>query len=513
MKALAKILSLLIAAIMILSFAACANGISEDTQKETEPVAQTGEGSEAEVTTSNGLDPQGYKLDDLDPNLDFENETVSILFWSDSERPEFEITEEENNGSLINSAIYNRNVRTEERLKVTLEWTGKDGDNTDRAAFTQYVETTFAGGTYFDIIATYSRTSAMLIVRGLLKNLKAIDNSHLNFSQPWWPKRLVDTVEINGKIYSVSGDISTNVLHFMYCVYYNIELLESLNLEDPIPLVDSKHWTIDKLIELSSNVHQDLNQDGKKDNLDAFGFVSVNYGLDAFYTGSGLRLVEQDPEKTLIISPDYVSQKAVDLEDKLGAWLATESCFVGSDYAFSFADGNTLFMQNRVYAADGYKANAEHNLNGVAWAYGVLPTPLYDLDQPEYITVVGNPFTLWGIETNPVDDSGFERATAVIECMASYGYRLTTPALFETNMKYRYTTESKGDSVRMFDIIHNTIDFDLGRIFSNDLDYMSETPSKAAAVNAQWGAQMLKVKSTLDSKLKKVVKNILDKAE
>ena len=97
--------------------------------------------------------------------------------------------------------------------------------------------------------------------------------------------------------------------------------------------------------------------------------------------------------------------------------------------------------------------------------------------------------------------------------MASYGYRLTTPALFETNMKYRYTTESKGDSVRMFDIIHNTIDFDLGRIFSNDLDYMSETPSKAAASNAQWGAQMLKVKSTLDSKLKKVVKNILDKAE
>ncbi len=507
MKKFIRIASLILASLMLVALVACANGTSEETQKQTEAPDASGDVT-AEVTV--GVDDQGYQLDDLG-SLKFNNETVSILYWSDCERPEFEITEEENNGSLINTAIYNRNVRTEDRLGITFEWTGTPGDNGDRANFKKYVETTHKGGTFYDIIATYSRTSAMLITGGYLKNLNGIENSHLNLSQPWWPERLVDTCTINGKLYSVSGDISTNVLHFMYCIYYNIDMLTDRGIEDPIPLVDKKQWTIDKLIELSAGIYQDLNQDGKKDNLDSYGFVSIYYGLDAFYTGSGLRLVEQDEDDILVISDDFVSQKCVDLEDKLGSWLASESCFTGDQYNYSFADGVTLFMQNRVYAADGYNATAAHNLNGVTWSYGVLPTPLYDLDQPEYITVVGNPFTLWGIE---VGGEQYELATAVIEALASAGYRLTTPALFETNMKYRYTNESKGDSVRMFDIIHNTIDFDLGRIFSNDLDYMSELPSKCAAGNASWGAVMARHKSNLDKKINKfVVKGILDNAE
>ena len=511
MKKFGKLTALLIAAIMILSIVACADSAGD--KDNTTAAVQTDE-PVAEVTTSD-VDANGYKIDDLgDLKFTDIDDPVTILYWDDCERPEFEITEEQNNGSIINTAIYDRNLKTEERLGIRFEWTGTPGNNSKRSDFAAYVDRTYKGGTYFDIIATYSRTSAMLITRGFLKNLNAIDDSHLNFSQPWWPERLLETCTINGKLYSVSGDISTNVLHFMYCIYYNIDMLTDLGLEDPIPLVDNKQWTIDKLIELSSTVHQDLNQDGKKDNLDSYGFVSIYYGLDAFYTGSGLRLVEQDEDKTLIISEDFVSAKAVDLEDKLGAWLATEYCFTGDQYNYSFADGNTLFMQNRVYAADGYNSTAAHNLNGVTWTYGVLPTPLYDLDQPNYITVVGNPFTLWGIEVNTTDDTTFERSTAVIEALASYGYRLTTPALFETNMKYRYTTESKGDSIRMFDIIHDTIDFDLGRIFSNDLNYMSEIPSRCAANNTSWAASMDRTKRDLDSRLKKyLVPDLLSKAE
>ena len=85
--------------------------------------------------------------------------------------------------------------------------------------------------------------------------------------------------------------------------------------------------------------------------------------------------------------------------------------------------------------------------------------------------------------------------------MASKAYRLTTPALFETNMKYRYTNEERGDAVRMFDIIHDTIDFDLGRIFAYALSGMSEMPSKAAAKGTSWGATMKAQDKTLKADL------------
>lgn len=512
MKKLSGILCLILAALTVLSFAACGNPTGQETT--TPAQAELSTGDPTGQTEASTVDAQGYQLDDLPEKMSFDIEDpVTLLYWQDCERPEFEIKEEEVNGALVESAIFNRNLRTEERLGITFEWIGQDGDNGDRAKFVSFVENNYAGGTYFDIIATYSRTSAMLISRGYLKNLNGIDNSYLNFSQPWWPKTMLETCTINGKIYSVSGDISTNILHFMYCIYYNMDMREDLGIEDPIPLVDSKQWTIDKLIELTKGVNNDLNQNGKKDPDDGYGFVSIYYGLDAFYTGSGLRLVEQDPVNTLKISDDFTSTKCVDLMDKLGAWIKTEVCYVDSNYNYSFADGNTLFMQNRVYAADGKGSDAAHNLNGVDWTYGILPTPLYDTDQPEYITVVGNPFTLWGIERGTDPDKA-SRATAVIECMASYGYRLTTPALFETNMKYRYTTDNKGDAVRMFDIIHDTIAFDLGRIFSDDLLYMSEMPSKCAAAGTSWASQMGRQVKSLNTNLnKKVIPGILEKSE
>ena len=275
-----------------------------------------------------------------------------------------------------------------------------------------------------------------------------------------------------------------------------------MHIDDPVQFVDNKTWTIDKLIELTSNAYADLDNDGKRSEGDRYGFSTIYYHLDAFYSGSGLRLLETDPDELIVISEDFGSQKAIDLADKLGAWCVSENCYISSyntakTYQAPFVKGNELFCQNRVYMAD--QANG-CKLHDVEWTYGIVPTTLFDTNQEEYITIVGNPFTLWGIEKG-VSEEDSSRATAVIECLASYGYRGTTPALFETNMKYRYTTDEKGDSVRMFDIIHDTIDFDLGRIFSYQDGYMSEMPSKASSDGQSWGAQA-------QSKIKVVQKQI-----
>ena len=105
-------------------------------------------------------------------------------------------------------------------------------------------------------------------------------------------------------------------------------------------------------------------------------------------------------------------------------------------------------------------------------------------------------------------------STAVLECMASEAYRKTSPALFENNMKYRYTPDvaGKGDGARMFDIIRTNINFDLGRLFSDSLSYMSEMPSDAAANRTSWATIMKQQKvaltramKTLNTSLEKIV--------
>jgi len=489
MKIYARIIAFLCALVMLTAcFAGCANTNDPETTTENAQTQNPGDSGPAE--TEQRVDKDGYELDDLPEELDYKQETVTILYWLDVERPEFEILADEVGLDMVKDAIYNRNIAAESRLGVTFEWTGENGDNGDRKNFAAYVKNCYDGGTYYDIIATYSRTSAMLCTAGLLQDINQIENNYIDTDKPWWPESMLETCSIDDSLFFVSGDISTNILHFMYAVYYNMDLLNNLQLEDPIPMVDNMTWTLDKLIQMTTDLYSDDDQSSSPTGLDSYGFCSSYFHLDAFYTGSGLRLVDDDKDGILKVSDDFDSQKAIDLADKLSAWFSQGDCYVSArgesfDEDEPFIEGKAVFIQNRVYMADAQYKSGQGPLRNVEWEFGILPTPLYNEDQEDYITLLGNPITLWSVMTDAKDPS---MSTAVIECLASEAYRKTSPALFENNMKYRYTPDvtGKGDSARMFDIIRKNISFDLGRIFSESLSYMSEMPSDAAAEGKSW---------------------------
>ena len=276
MKAYVRILALICAILMLVpALASCADTKVEDVV--------TTEAAETEATPDEtvpevdlNLDVEGYWKDDLPEEIDYKGEKVTILYWDDVERPEFEVTEQEADGDMIKEAIYRRNLATEDRLGVMFEWIGTPGDSGDLANFTNYVRNAYSGGTYYDIIGAYSRTAGSLLTNGLIQDVNKIENSYINLDQPWWPKSMVDTCTIEDSLFFVSGDISTNVLHFMYAVYYNMDMLKKLQLEDPVALVDSHKWTIDKMIEYTSELYLDLDQDGSISDHDQYGFTTLS---------------------------------------------------------------------------------------------------------------------------------------------------------------------------------------------------------------------------------------------
>ena len=506
MNAFKRMMALMLAILMLASIVAC-GGKTEDPAATT-----TAQGGDAADTTTAATeqtyadpkddpanyDANGYWKDDLPEDLNFNGDVVSVLNWK-AEENEFEILEQ--TGTLVDDAIYQRNMNIEERLGVDLTFTQIEGSNSYIADFAQYVQQAYQSGSRdYDVIPTYSRTAAVLSTRGLYYNQNEIEDNYINLEQPWWPDCITDTVTIGDAIYFITGDCSTNVLHMMYTIWINKDLIKEYQLEDPYTLVRNKQWTLDKLFELTANTYQDLNNNGQEDANDFFGFVGVDYGMDAFYTGSGLRLVDLAGDDFMIISPDYSSEKTVDLVDKLGAVCTGTDWNISGDNTTIFQQERALFCQNRTYYAKRY-------LLEVDFSYGLVPTPMWDLEQENYISVLANPITLYGIMAD-VEENRLSEATAVIECWGSEGYRLTTPALFETNMKLKYSETS--DESEMFDIIHDTINLDLGRVFSKDLQYMSEIPSKAAAAGAAWASRLAQYKKPLEAGLKKIVKSFAD---
>jgi len=84
-----RMLAILLALLMIApAVVSCSESAVND---ETDPVSQNSvsdTASETEPETMEGYDVNGFLLDDLPDDLDFEGQQVTVLYWEDVENPE-----------------------------------------------------------------------------------------------------------------------------------------------------------------------------------------------------------------------------------------------------------------------------------------------------------------------------------------------------------------------------------------------------------------------------------------
>ena len=98
--------------------------------------------------------------------------------------------------------------------------------------------------------------------------------------------------------------------------------------------------------------------------------------------------------------------------------------------------------------------------------YSVLPVPKYDEDMG-YVTILANPSTFYGIPYYAGVDGTAGMCSAFLEALASESYRTLTPVIFELCFKTKYADDP--ETAKSFDIIRESISFDIGRLFPNDL--------------------------------------------
>jgi len=493
MKSTIKLISLALALVMLFaSFVACADTGKENPVTTENATTNAPAGSDAE-TTADLYDENGYLKSNLPDELDFGGETITVLWWNDVERPEFYV--EDTNGEMVNDAIYQRNANVESKMGVTLDWVDIKGqyNNNVGKAYSDHVGNMYeSGDRTYDLMSAHSRTIALTAMNGYCADL--MDLEYLDFSMPWWPTVMKDTATIGDSMYFVTGDVSINSIHHMYAIFYNKDVLERYpDLVEPATQVQNNNWTIETLHLMTKDMYQDLDGSNTANELDFYGFTTLSWHLDAIYYGAGLRQAEKDEEKLLKISDDYYSTKAIDLCDRMGEWIKQGDVYVNSsNYANTFISGNALMVMAR------HKDVAERIVDA-GFSYGIVPIPKYNSEQENHITCVGNPVSFYSIYTLSKD---LNRAAAVLECWASEAYRLTTPALFETTMKLRYSETSVESE--MYDLIRAGIIFDFGRLFNSSLANMSDQWDNCAVDGGSWATKSKAMMRTLGTQLEKI---------
>ena len=488
---------LLLLAMMLSAFSGCSETTTAEETEAADPTAQT---TEAETVETE--EETMYLPDDLPADLTYDGTTVTTFGWSGPSLVEFYV--EEQNGEVVNDAIFARNLAVEERLEITLEYFLEPGAYDQRNTWVNAISNSItAGDGAYDISAGYSMAGASLAAKGMCLDLTQLN--YLDFDKPWWPSTLLDEATCGGKLYFCSGDISTYMIYYLYGVYFNQEILLENELESPYDLVQSGTWTLDKMSEMSSGVYVDLNGDGVQGFEDRLGYITYSIYVDPYFFSCGLHTTEKDENDIPTMSPEFGGEKAHALVEKLVAFVSSEGAMVGNG-AEQIDPSNNVFKEGRGLFASHELTFAVNHLRDVEFTYGIVPYPKWDDAQENYVTITSFPYTLYGV---PIDAKNPDMSAAVMEAMASESYRTVSPALFENAFKVKYSQDAQ--SSLMYDLIRSTVSFDFGRVYNNDLNALTYSLFRNAIVtqNTNWASTIKSNEKSLGKLLERLTTSLL----
>ncbi|MBO7376814.1 MAG: hypothetical protein J6V01_06880 [Clostridia bacterium] len=489
MKAI-RFISVLIAALLIVcSAAACAKSGDPETTTGT-PVAQTT--PEADATTDGSVDSDGYEKDDLPETMDFGKESFDIFTWNNQVSWEW-TSDYETTGDMIKDVIVARQIAVEERMNVKINIHGMAGEWEKRNEFINAVvaSTTASGDDAYDLVGQYSFAAPIGTLRGAYVDLNGI--SGLNLEKPWWPSDITKSSLLNGKCFFTTGDITPTLIRNMQCVLTNLTLAESLGMDDFYTLVKNHQWTAEKFLTYGAGTVTGLNPDGTSALTTT---LPSNVVYDNLFYGGGFHYVDT-VDGEIKMSDDCTS---VRLEDWYGLWR--DFLKKNEDVAILAIGGTNGFTSGNVLFHFGGISDVQNSLQEITFKFGILPYPMYDENQKDYCTICGAWVTYYSIPTNAPDK---DMSGAVLEALGSAGYRQLTPTVYIAAFQYRFLNSI--ENAEIFDVLHDTLVFELGRQLGDQLDVFSAFRQAAQDTYDSWSSYYSSKRSSLERTISKIAKN------
>jgi hypothetical protein len=388
--------------------------------------------------------------DDLPDNLDYEGAVIDVLARTKSWFL-YEMTVDELNGEVVNDAVYNRNTSVSERLNIDLNYILQD-DVTGMAN-----KTILAGAEDYDIVVGSAVEIVQYGAKGQYYNLLGDNVQHLNLGQPWWAQYYTEQANIGGRVFFITGDLALSLRQLAFVTFFNKQMAESYNLENPYDLVSAGKWTIDKQAEMSKIIYTDVNGDSKADYGDIYGFgVGDMINFDVYWSAFDLTLVSRDENQIpyLNVNIDKMQaavEKIYDLfYNNTGVLCMVQTANDGEqdDLAKKFAVNELAFTTLRLMACDF--------LREMESDYGIIPCPKWDEVQDNYYTFVHDQYSVFGI---PITVKETDMVSAALEALAAQSYRTVTPAYYDIALNGKYLRDKESSEMLELSLVNVKIDF------------------------------------------------------
>lgn len=463
-----------ILAMLILALAGCQSSTSGN-QTDTTPPSQD--------TTAPGADEE--LLSGVPAGTDLKGETINIWYSStNGSTASYTVLDGDVEGDKLDSTVYATVSSVEEDLNVTLNFV--DTGTAPGQTGAEMQKLIMADDTSYDLFNFVQFAGAHFIADGLFYNAK--DSEYLSLDQPWWDTAYMEEMTVgDDKIYLLVGDAALDRTRFSSCLFFNTDMLTDMGTSpDDIynQVLDGK-WTLDALNKLSAAAWRDLNNSGRVDEGDVFGYLSnVTNHIDALTFSENFRMTTRTGNDIPELS--MMNEKNSDIADRIYRFFyESEGKLAISEtstyFTATFANGNSLFLAGNFYNADA--------LRDMKQSYGFLPMPKADVAQENYITVIHNSMRDYAL---PANCQKPDAVTAALEELAFRSYQDVRPVYVESTLKIKYTRDDK--SAQMIDIILDNTYCDFAYIYSNYTGQLPEIPRKMIEQQNNAFASMVEAK-------------------
>ena len=392
------------------------------------------------------------------PDRDFNGKKLRVVT---SDEYAYQLYAPEQTGEVTNDAVYARNQYLEEKYNFEIESIINSANKFNW--YTPIINTVLAGDDAYDLVGHFAYSACGAIVQNVYKNW--LDIPYIDVDQPCWNQNINDCATINGKLYAITGYLSTSVMQSTYAVFFNTRLAEEYGFDNEslYDTVRSGKWTIDYFKSITRDMYKDLDGDGKRGLADQYGYAVMpdtapDIWLAAFNQpltsiGNDGRInIEINNDKTVsalekLLDMFYGGDGVINLET-ITAYVS----YYGDDF---FAEGKSVFSTSCL-------SSAYSKFRDMGDDYGILTVPKWDEAQENYYTHIMDKYTIWGVPVTETDDDfvGF-----VTEAICEESYRTVYPAFYDVALKNKYSTDA--GTAEMVDMLMEGATFDFAFMFGD----------------------------------------------
>lgn len=352
-------------------------------------------------------------------------------------------------GDVLNDAVYSRNMKTEEKLKVKI--------NCETSAdVTSLIKKIVKAGDNAYHIAQDRLMSLMSL--SVSNNLMFFDDiPNINTDAPWYDQNAISELSIANKLAVIAGDIEVSDKMAIMALVFNKKIADSLNIENPYSMVNSGKWTFDNFYNIITSATSDIDGSGELDKNDRWGFIVEDFGGWMLLGSSGNKLAEKDENDIPFLTID--TEKALAAIDKIMRIMYEGDGRTGHNYIAE--EFESMFMND--LALFSYIAfSSIIPFRGMDSDFGIIPMPKYDEAQTAYYSST-SPYVSRSI-CIPVSNTELEMTGAVIEVMSRESTDTVKTAYYDKLLNGKLTRDN--ESSVMLDLIFDNILYDIGSTFN-----------------------------------------------